>query len=83
MSTTNPAENIIVYSKPACQQCVMTMRYLNKHQIPHTHKDITEDPAAYNRTQELGYTAAPVVEVLDTNHSWYGFNPDELAKLHS
>lgn len=70
---------ITVYSKPHCQQCNATTRALTKAATPFRYIDITEDPVAYARVQELGYTGVPVVEAGDMH--WQGFRPDKLKRL--
>lgn len=70
---------ITVYTKPACQQCNMTKRYLDQHGIAYDTVDITEDQAAYDYVTSLGYQQAPVVQAGDRH--WSGFNPFELAAI--
>jgi len=71
---------LTVYSKPACVQCTMTYRVLDKKGIEYTTVDITTNPAALAYiTEELGYSAAPVVVVSDEDH-WSGFRPDLIEK---
>lgn len=70
----------ILYGKPGCVQCTATERYLDKHEIPYTKIDVSQDEVAYEYvTQTLGYTQVPVMETTDTH--WYGFIPDRLATL--
>lgn len=70
---------ITVYSKPDCQQCTATARALTKAGVPFRYIDVTEDPVAFARVQELGYSGVPVVEVGDMH--WQGFRPDKLKRL--
>jgi glutaredoxin-like protein NrdH len=71
---------LTVYSKPACVQCTMTYRVLEKKGIEYTTVDITTNPAALAYiTEELGYFAAPVVVASDEDH-WSGFRPDLIEK---
>lgn len=67
---------ITVYSKPSCQQCTATKRWLNDRGVDHTVVDISQDAAALGRIKELGYLQAPVVVTPDSH--WSGFNPDRL-----
>ena len=72
---------ITVYSKPACMQCSMTHTALERAGLPHHVIDVTENAAALAYvTDELGYSAAPVVVVDDHNH-WAGFRPDLIGAL--
>lgn len=70
---------VTVYSKPACQQCNMTKRYLDQKGIVYDTIDITEDEVAYEYVSSLGYQQAPVVQAGDRH--WSGFNPTELATI--
>lgn len=74
-------EMVTVYSKPACIQCTMTYRALDKAGVTYTVVDVTESAAALEYvSEELGYSAAPIVVVNDHNH-WAGFRPDRIAAL--
>lgn len=71
---------LTVYSKPSCVQCTMTYRVLEKKGIEYITVDITTNPAALAYiTEELGYSAAPVVVASDEDH-WSGFRPDLIEK---
>lgn len=70
---------VTLYSKPACQQCTATKRYLDQRDIEYTILDVTEDAAAYDTVKALGYQQLPVVTVGDRH--WSGFNPFELASI--
>lgn len=71
--------SVIVYTKPGCVQCVATYRALDKLDIDYTVVDLSEDAAALEEVQELGYFAAPVV-VTATDH-WSGFRPDKISQI--
>lgn len=71
--------SVIVYTKPACVQCMATYRALDKLDIDYTVVDLSEDPTALQEVQDLGYFAAPVV-VTATDH-WSGFRPDKIAQI--
>lgn len=68
-----------VYVKPACVQCDMTKRFLDKNGIDYDTVDITEDAGALEKILAMGFQAAPVV-ITDTD-SWAGFQPDKLEIL--
>lgn len=70
---------ITVYSKPACVQCTATTRALDARGLPYELIDLTEDAAAMERVQEMGYRQAPVVVVGDDH--WAGFRPDMIGRL--
>lgn len=71
--------SINVYGKPGCVQCTATTRRLDKLHIVYTYTDVTEDPQALARVQELGYQQVPVVET-ESQH-WSGHRPDLLLGL--
>lgn len=68
----------ILYSKPGCQQCIATGRYLDKRGVAYLYVDVTEEEHAVETVRELGYTQVPVVEV--NGDHWYGYNPGKLAE---
>jgi glutaredoxin-like protein NrdH len=68
-----------VYTKPACVQCDMTKRYLDKAGIEYDTVDITEDSAALELILGMGFQAAPVV--ISDAGNWAGFQPDKLNLL--
>lgn len=68
-----------VYVKPACVQCDMTKRFLDKNKIEYNTVDITEDNEALEKILAMGFQAAPVV-ITETD-SWAGFQPDKLEGL--
>lgn len=75
------AENVlVVYSKPSCVQCTATYRALDAKGIPYRIVDVTQDEAALEYVQDLGYLQAPVVVVDDEDH-WSGFRPDHIDRV--
>lgn len=68
-----------VYTKPACVQCDMTKRYLDKAGVPYDTVDITEDSNALEMILEMGFQSAPVV--MSDAGNWAGFQPDKLNML--
>lgn len=76
---------ITVYSKPQCVQCDYTYKVLDTKEATYTSHNITEDAAALEQVKELGYLAAPVVTVRDSESGqivehWSGFRPDLISK---
>lgn len=76
-------QTIRVYSKPNCQACNNTKRWLKNRDIPFTEEDITTE-GNVAAAKALGYQEAPVVIVSkgtpgDEVH-WSGFNPIALEK---
>ncbi|MBL3704685.1 glutaredoxin-like protein NrdH [Sulfitobacter sp. BDSS02] len=70
---------ITVYSKPACVQCTATTRALDARGLNYDVVDLTQDAAAMERVQEMGYRQAPVVIAGDEH--WAGFRPDMIGRL--
>jgi len=68
-----------VYVKPACVQCDMTKRMLNKLEIDYDTVDITEDEAALEMILSMGFKSAPVV--ITESDAWAGFQPDKINAL--
>jgi glutaredoxin-like protein NrdH len=75
--------NVTVYSKPGCQGCVATKRALDRHEIPYTEIDITQDHHAAQRLREMNSLELPRVEVTsgDYRNSWTGFRPSKIEEL--
>ena len=71
--------SVTVYTKPACVQCTMTYRALDKQGIEYRTVDITEDAQALAQIKELGYLQAPVVIAGEAH--WSGFQPDKINAL--
>lgn len=69
----------VVYTKPACVQCDMTKRYMDKNGIEYTTVDITQDQEAFNMLIEMGFKAAPVV--ISEAGNWAGFQPEKINLL--
>jgi glutaredoxin-like protein NrdH len=69
----------VVYTKPACVQCDMTKRMLDKNGVEYTTVDITQDPDAYDMIVKMGFMSAPVV--ISGDESWAGFQPDKINAI--
>lgn len=71
---------VIVYTKPNCQQCGATYRALDTQGVQYTKVDISKDVEAYVKVRLMGYLQVPVVYVNDDNH-WSGFRPDKIKEI--
>lgn len=71
--------SVILYTKPACVQCVATAKSLDKSGIAYEKVDLTADTEAREYVMALGYLQAPVV-VADNDH-WAGYRPDRIKSL--
>lgn len=67
---------VTVYSKPNCQPCNATKRYLEKTGMEHQIIDISQDPDARDYVISLGFQETPVVVAPWKTFS--GFRPDLL-----
>lgn len=74
-------EEIKVYSKPGCGQCMFTKKWLSDNGLGDyvVDIDITKDEEAYKHVQTLGHQSLPVVEYKGDNFSQ--FNIVRLEKL--
>lgn len=70
---------ITVYSKPACQACIATKKWLDKEKLEYKTVDVSKDSVAREYVESLGYLTAPVV-VAGEDH-WGGFRPDRIHAL--
>lgn len=70
---------VVVYSRPDCQPCKLTINALEKLGIAYEKRDVTQDTAAYEACKALGYMSAPVVVAGDQH--WSGFRPDRIKAL--
>lgn len=68
-----------VYTKPACVQCDMTKKLLDKNGVTYTTVDITQDQEAYDKIVAMGFMAAPVV--ITDSDAWAGFNPEKINAI--
>lgn len=75
--------DVTVYTKPNCQPCRATKRWLDERGIDFTEADATE-PGNLAAITALGHLQAPVVVVAPNGPGsevdWSGFNPVELER---
>ena len=72
--------SVIVYSKPSCVQCTATYRALDQKGIVYEVIDISDNSAAHQTVQDLGYRQIPVVVAANGDH-WAGFRPDKIGGM--
>lgn len=65
-----------VYTKPSCQPCEATKRYLTRYGVAFTERAAADHLDAL---RALGFAEAPVVVAGD--RSWSGSRPDALRGL--
>ncbi len=75
---------ITVYTKPACQPCKATKRWLDARSVDYQTVDVTTSPDDLAAIKSLDYEGVPVVVVSgrtpETDLHWHGFHPDNLTK---
>ena len=75
---------ITVYSKPHCQPCKATMRWLDKRGIIYSTVDVSQSPDDLAAVKALGFQESPVVIVSsgdpELDLMWSGFDPNNLSK---
>lgn len=72
-------DEVVVWSKPSCVQCVATERALGEKGIPHRMLDLTEHPDALTILKNANYLQAPFVQHGDD--VWTGFRPDKIDEI--
>ena len=76
-------KTITIYSKPNCQQCNATYRWLDKRGITYKVEDARQ-PDHNEAIKALGYLQVPVIIVStgdpETDLHWSGFRPDNLDR---
>ncbi|MBY5035584.1 glutaredoxin-like protein NrdH [Streptococcus gallolyticus] len=70
---------VTVYSKNNCVQCKMTKRFLDEKNIEYKEINLDEKPEFIQHVKDLGFSAAPVVEI--ETESFSGFQPSKLKNL--
>ncbi|MFE3051585.1 glutaredoxin family protein [Nocardia sp. NPDC059239] len=73
------APPVVLYSKPACGQCVATAKALTARGVPFVKVDITTDDNAADRVRNLGYQSLPVIVAGDMH--WSGFQLNKIDQL--
>jgi glutaredoxin-like protein NrdH len=73
---------IRVYSKPRCQPCIATYRWLDQRGIAYEVVDTSKDENIVLALKEQGYLESPVVllEKDGVKDEWSGFNPNKLLE---
>lgn len=77
MPITPLGDEVLVWTKPGCPQCVATERDLARKGVPFRMVDITEHPAAADVLRDAGQLQMPAVQFRD--EMWAGFQPDRIT----
>ena len=73
-------QNVTVYTKNNCVQCMMTKKTLAQYGVSYVEKNVEEDEAALTFLKDQGYQAVPVLITNDAEPIKV-FRPDLLAQL--
>ena len=68
----------VVYTKPNCPACSMTIRHLEKRGIAYEALPINDE--VLKQATEAGITAAPIV-LVEGKALWGGYRPDAIDRL--
>ena len=71
---------VTVYSKPNCQQCRATERWLQAKNVEYGYIDVTKEEIGMAAAEGTGIRAMPIV-IADGHAPWGGFQPDRLMAL--
>jgi glutaredoxin-like protein NrdH len=75
---------ITIYTKPGCQPCRATKRWLDDRGVDYQAVDVTTSLDDLAAIKALGYEGVPVVIVSgrtpELDLHWHGFHPDNLSK---
>lgn len=75
-----PKIPVTVYTTgPACQQCNMTKKVMEREGIFYTEVDLRKNPEIADEFRAKGLTQAPIV-TTDTK-TWSGFRVDKIVSL--
>ena len=77
--TTTKHPQITVYTMPNCQQCRLTMMWLDNAGATYTTIDLATSHKDIEAVKALGHMKAPVV-CADGVGDWSGFRPDLLMR---
>ena len=70
---------VTLYTKPNCQPCRATKKWLDRRGIQYREVDITTSPDDLKAAQSLGFMQSPVVVVGTwSDDAWSGFDTDQL-----
>lgn len=84
MSTTTETK-ITIFTQTGCEPCIMLKDWLNKNNIQFEEKNITEDPIARKKFDELGLFFTPISYIKYNNqkHTVPGANIENYQKILS
>lgn len=71
--------DVVVYSTPACPQCMSTKRLMDKKGIKYREVDLTTEPEKLEEFRQQGFTQAPIV-TTDIK-VWSGFRFEKIDSL--
>jgi len=71
--------DVVVYTTPACSQCMSTKRMMDKKGIQYREVDLSKDLDKLEELRAQGHTQAPIV-TTDIK-IWSGFRFDKIDSL--
>ncbi|MBC6499433.1 NrdH-redoxin [Weissella confusa] len=66
-------QNVTVYTKNNCVQCMMTKKTLAQYGVSYVEKNVEEDEAALTFLKDQGYQAVPVVFTNEQSQKTHPF----------
>lgn len=73
---------IKIYSTPTCPYCLQAKKYLEEKKLIYTDIDVSQDPQAAQKMQEIsGQLGVPVI--LIDNQVIIGFDKEKIEKILS
>lgn len=78
-ATKTTPDEVVIYTTPMCGYCKRAKAFFTAHQIAYTEYDITADPQAKKRFQELNGNGVPLIFI--GKERVIGFNRTRLKKL--
>lgn len=70
---------VVIYGTAGCAPCRQTKKKLDAKGIEYSYYDISQDSAAMDVVNSLGYSQVPVI--VNGEHHWSGYRPDMLDSL--
>lgn len=73
-------QDVILYSKPNCMQCMFTKKHLDQIGAAYEIRDVSVSEEALEEVRAMGFQSVPVVHAAGMQ-AFNGFRPDLLEQL--
>lgn len=73
-------QNIVLYSKPDCMQCMFTKKHLDQLGVAYEIRDVSVFEDSLEEVKAMGFQSVPVVHAEGVQ-AFNGFRPDLLEQL--